>query len=63
MICVKNLCLYKKNTGQLFFDAESIYETSKPYLKLVTDRRTEAQTDKPKAICHFNFFKVGGIKK
>ena len=29
--------------GQLFFDAESIYEISKPYLKVVTDGRTEEQ--------------------
>ena len=28
----------------------------------VTDARTDARTDKPKAICPFNFFKVGGIK-
>ena len=31
-----------------------------------TDTRTEGwtdgRTDKPKAICPFNFFKVGGIK-
>ena len=33
--------------GQLFFTAESIYEISKPYLKLVTDGRTEAWTDVP----------------
>ena len=51
-----------KNTGQSFFDAESIYEISKSYLKLVTDGRTEARTHKPKAICPFNFFKVGGHK-
>ena len=43
--------------GQLFFDEESIYEISKPYLKFVMDGRTE----KPKTICPFNFFKVGGI--
>ena len=42
----------------VIFDAESIYEISKPYLKLVMD----ARMDKPKAICPFNFFKVGGIK-
>ena len=51
----------KKNTGQLFFDEESIYEISKPYLKFVMDGRTDARMDKPKAICPFNFFKVGGI--
>ena len=30
-----------------------------------TDARTEAEgrTDKPKAICPFNFSKVGGIKR
>ena len=27
-----------------------------------THRQTDRQTDKPKAICPFNFFKVGGIK-
>ena len=26
-----------------------------------TDGRTEGRTDKPKAICPFNFSKVGGI--
>ena len=26
------------------------------------NRRTDRQTDKPKAICPSNFFKVGGIK-
>ena len=45
--------------GQLFFDEESIYEISKPYLKLVTDGRTDgkAQSNMP-----LNFFKFGGIK-
>ena len=28
-----------------------------------TDRQTHRQTDKPKAICPSNFFKVGGIEK
>ena len=45
------------------FYAESIYEISKPYLKFVMDGRTDEWTDKPKAICPFNFFKVRGIKK
>ena len=27
-----------------------------------TDRQTDTLTDKPKAICPSNFFKVGGIK-
>ena len=27
------------------------------------NRRTDRQTDKPKAICLSNFFKVGGIMK
>ena len=27
------------------------------------NRRTDRQTDKPKAICPSNFFKVGGIIK
>ena len=35
----------------------------KPYLKVVRDGRTHGLKDKPKAICPFNFFKVGGIKK
>ena len=30
--------------------------------KGVTDRRTDGQTDGPKAICPLNFFEVGGIK-
>ena len=30
----------KKNTGQLFFDEESIYEISKPYLKICLYGRT-----------------------
>ena len=30
---------FKKKMGQFFY-AESIYEISKPYLKVVTDRRT-----------------------
>ena len=29
--------------GQLLFDEECIYEISKPYLKLVTDGRTDVQ--------------------
>ena len=56
---------FKKNdTGQLFFDAESIFEISKPYLKVVTDRQTHARmegTSPIKAIRIFNFFKVRGI--
>ena len=52
--------------GMLFFAEKSVYEISKPYLKFVTDERrddawTDAQTDKPKAMWPFNFFKVGGI--
>ena len=31
-----------KNTGQLFFEEESIYESSRPYLKLVTDGHTDS---------------------
>ena len=31
--------------GQLFFDEESIYEISKPYLKFETDGRTDGHTD------------------
>ena len=45
--------------GQIFFDEECIYEILKPYLKLVTDRKTDgkAQSNMP-----LNFFKVGDIK-
>ena len=32
-------------------------------LFFVTDAQTEGRTDKPKTICPFNFFKVGGIIK
>ena len=31
-------------------------------INFVTDARTHTLTDKPKAICPFNFSKVGGIK-
>ena len=31
-------------------------------INFVTDARTDGRTDKPKAICPFNFSKVGGIK-
>ena len=31
--------------GQLFFDEKSIFDISKPYLKFVMDRRTDAQMD------------------
>ena len=31
-------------------------------INFVMDSRTHAHTDKPKAICPFNFSKVGGIK-
>ena len=43
----------KKNTGQLFFNAESKYEISKPYPKLVMDGHThgskggQAQSNMP----------------
>ena len=47
--------------GQLFFDEESIYEISKPYLKFVTD----ARTDKPQALFqswgHKKLFKIISI--
>ena len=43
-----------KNMGQLFFDAESIYEISKPYLKFVTDGRTS-----PKQYDPSTFSKLG----
>ena len=32
------------------------------FINFVTDARTEGRTFKPKAICPFNFSKVGGIK-
>ena len=49
---------------QLFLDEESIYEFLKLYLnKFWTDTRTDARTDKMKAICTFNFSNVVGIKK
>ena len=52
---------------QLFFDEESIYDISKLYLnKFCNGRmggRTDAHTNKAKAICPFNFSKVGGILK
>ena len=51
---------------QIFFDEESIYEISKLYLFEFfnghMDGWTKGRTDKPKAICPFNFSKVGGIK-
>ena len=39
-----------------------------PYMKfqnsiLINSERTDGRTDKPKAICPYNFSKVGGIKK
>ena len=56
----------KKNMCQLFFYEESIYEISKPYLNFWMDAWTdglmEGSTNEPKAICPFNFSKVGGIK-
>ena len=42
--------------GQLFFDEESIYEISKPYLKICMDRQTS-----PKQYAPITFSKVGGI--
>ena len=53
---------FKKNTCQLFFDEESIYEISKQYLNKFCNGYTDGRADKPKAICPFNFSKVGGIK-
>ena len=35
----------KKNMGQLFFDEKSIFDISKPNLKFVMDRRTDARMD------------------
>ena len=32
------------------------------FLNGPTNEQTHARTDKPNAICPFNFFKVGGIK-
>ena len=54
---------FTKNTGQLFFDEESVYEISKPYLKICLDGQMDGRSDKPKAICPFNFSKVGGITR
>ena len=31
----------KKNTGQLFFKEESVYEISKPYFKMCLDRQAQ----------------------
>ena len=45
--------------GQLFFEGECIYEISKPYLKLVSDGRTDGQAQSNMPL---NFFKVRGIK-
>ena len=42
--------------GQLFFDAESIYEISKPYLKFVTDERTDRQAQSNMPIQHFQIW-------
>ena len=52
----------EKNMDQLLFEEECIYEISKPYLKFIMDGRMDGQTDKPKAICPFNFFQNGGLK-
>ena len=35
----------EKKMGQLFFDKESIYEISKPYLKFVTDKTTDRRAE------------------
>ena len=32
------------------------------FINFVTDAQTDGRTHKPKAICSFNFSKVGGIK-
>ena len=51
--------------GPLFFDDKSI-KFQNCNLIFVTDAQTDGQTDgrmdKPKAICLFDFSKVGGIK-
>ena len=44
---------------QLYFYEESIYEISNLYLNKFCNGRTHRQA---KAICPFNFPKVGGIK-
>ena len=46
----------KKKRGQLFYDAESIYEISKPYLKFVKDG--QAQSNMP-----LQLFQSRGHKK
>ena len=45
---------------QLFFDEESIYESSKN--PNFNKGHTNRQTDKPKAMGPLNLFEVGGIK-
>ena len=52
----------RKNTGQLFFDAESIYEISKPYLKVVAEERTDGRKEgrtSPKQYDPSTFSKLG----
>ena len=53
--------------GQLFFDDKPFMKFQNCNFFFVTDARTYihtyTHTDKPKAICPFNFIKVGGIKK
>ena len=55
----------KKNTGHLFFMRNpymKFQDTSIHRLKVKKKVvRTHGHTDKPKAICPTNFFKVGGI--
>ena len=57
---------WAKNTGQLFFDEESIYEIQKSITLIIfelTEGRKDGRTDEPKAICPFNFFQRLGHKK
>ena len=50
----------KKNTGQLFFHEESIYEISK---RQRAQFSMNGRMDNPKPICSRNFFEVGGITR
>ena len=51
-----------KKIRVIFFYEESIYEISKLYHNKFCNGRMDGWSDKTKAICPFNFSKVGGIK-
>ena len=50
-----------KNVSIIFW--WGIHEISKLYLKKIerSHERKDGRTNKPKAVCPFNFYKVGGI--